>query len=189
MTAVRLQESAEAVVLREASRGAGKRPINEDTGRTHNSGRAELGRRTRPSMVLTWSVEADRLSYQAASTVAEKSAASSRKNCQEPPYADPHVRWCGSGADWIPKLEVPTCQGMVAADDVSCKHTRVLVASGSTGDGESFLMSPGKRKSSGEMDLLAVNPLQPVIRVRTWVRTSNSTASDHFRLRRNVLFI
>jgi len=25
-----------------------------------------------------------------------KSAASFRKDCQEPPYADPHVRWCGS---------------------------------------------------------------------------------------------
>ena len=25
-----------------------------------------------------------------------KSAASFREDCQEPPYADPHVRWCGS---------------------------------------------------------------------------------------------
>ena len=46
--------------------GAGVQPINLDTGRTHNSERAELGRQTRPSVVLTWSVEADRLSYRAA---------------------------------------------------------------------------------------------------------------------------
>ena len=38
----------------------------------HNSGRAELGRQTRPSVVLSRSVEADRLSYRAAITVAEK---------------------------------------------------------------------------------------------------------------------
>jgi len=47
-------------------------PDNEETGRTHNSGRAELGRQSRPSMALTWSVEADWLSYQAATIMAEK---------------------------------------------------------------------------------------------------------------------
>src|SRR5436190_11255646 len=45
MTAVREQESAEAVVPRATSRKL-------DTGRTHNSGRAELGGQTRPSVVL-----------------------------------------------------------------------------------------------------------------------------------------
>jgi hypothetical protein len=44
----------------------------EKTGRTHNSGRAELGRQTRPSVVLSRSDEADRLSIRAAVTVAEK---------------------------------------------------------------------------------------------------------------------
>jgi hypothetical protein len=47
-------------------------PENEETGRTHNSGRAELGRQTRPSLVLSRSDEADRLSYRAAINVAEK---------------------------------------------------------------------------------------------------------------------
>ena len=66
-----------------------------DTGRTHNSGRAELGRQTRPSLVLSRSDEADWLSYGQRPAWQRKSAASFRKDCQEPPYADPHVRWCG----------------------------------------------------------------------------------------------
>ena len=32
-----------------------------------------------------------------------KSAASFRKDCQEPPYADPHVRWCGSWGEQSPR--------------------------------------------------------------------------------------
>src|SRR5439155_7779029 len=40
--------------------------------------------------------EADWLSYRQRSSWQRKSAASFRKDCQEPPYADPHVRWCGS---------------------------------------------------------------------------------------------
>ena len=66
------------------------------TGRTHNSGRAELGRQTRPSMVWTGSDEADWLSLRQRPSWQRKSAARSVKDCQEPPYADPHVRWCGS---------------------------------------------------------------------------------------------
>jgi hypothetical protein len=42
------------------------------TGWTHNSGRAELGRQTRPPAVLSRSDEADRLSVRAAISVAEK---------------------------------------------------------------------------------------------------------------------
>jgi hypothetical protein len=49
--------------------GAGK---PEQTGRPHNSGRAELDGQTRPSVVLSWSDEAERLSYQTAAIVAEK---------------------------------------------------------------------------------------------------------------------
>src|SRR4051812_37320325 len=45
--------------------------------------------------VLSRSVEADSPNYRAAIAVAEKEAASFRKDSQEPPYADPHVRWCG----------------------------------------------------------------------------------------------
>ena len=38
----------------------------------------------------------NRRSYGQRSSWQRKSAASFRKDCQEPPYADPHVRWCGS---------------------------------------------------------------------------------------------
>jgi hypothetical protein len=41
------------------------------------------------------SAEADWLSYRQRSSWQRKSAASFRKDCQEPPDADPHVRWCG----------------------------------------------------------------------------------------------
>ena len=51
--------------------GAGQWPAIE-TGGPHNSGRAELGRQTRPLAVLSRSDEADWLSYRAAITVAEK---------------------------------------------------------------------------------------------------------------------
>ena len=50
--------------------------INEETGGTHDSGRAELGRQTRPLLVLSRSVEADGLSYRAAISVAEKECCS-----------------------------------------------------------------------------------------------------------------
>ena len=72
-------------------------------GGPHNSGRAELGRQTRPSMVLSRSDEADRPSYRTAIIVAEKECCFVRQDCQEPPYADPHVRWCGSRGQQCPR--------------------------------------------------------------------------------------
>ncbi len=66
------------------------------SGRTHNSGRVELGRQTRPPVILSRSDEADWPSLRQRPSWQRKSAASFRKDCQEPPYADPHVRWCGS---------------------------------------------------------------------------------------------
>ena len=78
-------------------------PGDGNTGRTHNSGRAELGRQTRPLVVLSRRAEADWLSCRAAITVAEKECCSIRKDCQEPPYADPHVRWCGSWGKQFPR--------------------------------------------------------------------------------------
>ena len=75
MTVVRAQESAEAIVpgaYREQRAG-------DDTGRPHNPGRAELGRQTRPSVVLSRSDEADRLSCRPATTVAEKECCSIHK--------------------------------------------------------------------------------------------------------------
>ena len=50
---------------------------NEETGRTHDPGRAELGRQTRPVRVLSRSVDADRLSFGQRSSWQRKSAASS----------------------------------------------------------------------------------------------------------------
>ena len=55
--------------------GAGQWPAIA-TGGPHNSGRAELGRQTRPLVVLSRSDEADWLSYRAAITVAEKECCS-----------------------------------------------------------------------------------------------------------------
>jgi hypothetical protein len=46
-------------------------------------------------VVLSRSDEADRPSSGQRSSWQRKSAASFRQDCQEPPYADPHVRWCG----------------------------------------------------------------------------------------------
>src|SRR6266436_255615 len=56
------------------SRGhsTGSNEPENSTGRTHNSGRAELGRQTRPSVVLSRSDEADSAELLAAIIVAEK---------------------------------------------------------------------------------------------------------------------
>ena len=62
-----------------------------------------LAGRTRPSMVLSRGDEADWLSTGQRSAWQRKSAASFRKDCQEPPYADPHVRWCGSWGEQSPR--------------------------------------------------------------------------------------
>ena len=70
----REQESAEAIVPRATSR-------KNETGRTHNSRRAEPGRQTRPSLVLGRSDEADRPSYRTAISVAETECCSVRKDC------------------------------------------------------------------------------------------------------------
>jgi len=79
------------------------------------------------------------------------------------------------------------CQRTAETADSVCKATSVLVASGISGAGTSFLMSPGKRKSSGETDLLALMPLQPVIRAKD----NQSTGPHQSRLwdKRNALFI
>jgi hypothetical protein len=65
-------------------------------GRSHHSGRAEPGRQSRPSEVLTRRNEAGWPSGGQRSSRQRKSGCFVRKDCQEPPDADPHVRWCGS---------------------------------------------------------------------------------------------
>src|SRR5712671_5185966 len=56
------------------SRGhsTGRNEPENETGWTHNSGRAELGRQTRPSLVLSRSDEAESAELRAAIIVAEK---------------------------------------------------------------------------------------------------------------------
>src|SRR5882762_9592017 len=84
----REQESAEAIVP-----GATSRKMKPD-GLTTREGLNLVGRHDH-----RWScpgaLRPNRLSYGQRSSWQRKSAASFRKDCQEPPYADPHVRWCG----------------------------------------------------------------------------------------------
>ena len=90
----------------------GKRP-----GRSHDSGRAEPGRQSRPSEVLTRRDEAGWLSSGLRPSRQRKSGCFIRKDCQEPPDADPHVRWCGSWEgqpsrppDWATRERLPCLQ-------------------------------------------------------------------------------
>jgi hypothetical protein len=92
------------------------------TGWSHNSGRAELGRQTRPSMVLFRKRRRRLAQLPAAIIVAEKEwLRHSARDCQEPPYADPHVRWCGrregdAAADpispWLSVVTYHLCKGL-----------------------------------------------------------------------------
>ena len=61
-----------------------------------------LAGRTRPSVVLSRSVDADRPSSRQRSLWQRKSGCSIRQDCQEPPDADPHVRWCGRRGEQSP---------------------------------------------------------------------------------------
>jgi hypothetical protein len=54
---------------------------------------------------------------------------------------------------WLPWLPWPAW----------ASNGTVLVWVGINGDGGLFCMSPGRKKSNGEMDLLALMPLQPAI--------------------------
>src|SRR6266404_2360735 len=89
MAVVREQESAEAIVP-----GVTSRKTAPD-GLTTREGLNLAGRHDH-----RWScpgaMRPNRLSCGQRSSWQRKSAASFRKDCQEPPYADPHVRWCGS---------------------------------------------------------------------------------------------
>ena len=69
-------------------------PANPD-GLTTREG-LNLAGRTRPSVVLFRCDEADWPSAGQRPSWQRKSGCCVRKDCQEPPYADPHVRWCGS---------------------------------------------------------------------------------------------
>jgi hypothetical protein len=72
-------------------------PDNEETGRTRLTTREgpNLAARHDHRWSCFGSDEADWPSYRQRPSWQGKSAASIRKDCQEPPYADPHVRWCG----------------------------------------------------------------------------------------------
>src|SRR5438093_9209407 len=89
MTVGREQESAEAIVP-----GATSRKTKPD-GLTTREGLNLAGRHDH-RVSCPGAMRPNRLSYGQRSSWQRKSAASFRKDCQEPPYADPHVRWCGS---------------------------------------------------------------------------------------------
>src|SRR5678815_551939 len=84
----REQESAEAVVPRATSRKT--RP----DGLTTREG-LNLASRHDHWWSCPGAMTPNRLRYGQRSSWQRKSAAAFRKDCQEPPYADPHVRWCG----------------------------------------------------------------------------------------------
>src|SRR5882724_12061556 len=88
MAVVREQESAEAIVP-----GATSRKTKPD-GLTTREGLNLAGRHDH-RWSCSGSDEADWPSDRQRPLWQRKSAASFRKDCQEPPYADPHVRWCG----------------------------------------------------------------------------------------------
>src|ERR1043166_6186311 len=90
------QESAEAIVP-----GATSRKTTPD-GLTTREGLNLAGRHDH-RWSCSGSVEADRLSYRQRPSWQRKSAAQFRKDCQEPPYADPHVRWCGRRGEKSPR--------------------------------------------------------------------------------------
>jgi hypothetical protein len=85
----------------------------------HNSGRAELGRQNRTiGGLVPRCVEADWPSTGQRPPWQRKSGCSIRQDCQEPPDADPHVRWCGRRgrnppADPIGQQELAAPQGQV----------------------------------------------------------------------------
>src|SRR5262249_38677907 len=82
---VRAQKSAEAIVPGVTSRGKPRmdsQPWKGRLGRQHDHSWTQAG------------VEAERGS-RARASVAEKECCSILRDCQEPPDADPHVRWRG----------------------------------------------------------------------------------------------
>ena len=73
-------------------------------GGSHNSGRAELGRQnTTIGGLVPPCVDADWLSTGQRSPWQRKSDCSIRQDCQEPPDADPHVRWCARRGEQSPR--------------------------------------------------------------------------------------
>ena len=95
MSFVREQESAEAAVPGTTSRKT--KPDGLTTREGLNLAGRHDHRWSRPG-----AMRPNRLSYGQRSSWQRKSAASFRKDCQEPPYADPRVRWCGSTAGKLP---------------------------------------------------------------------------------------
>jgi hypothetical protein len=102
------------------SRGhsTGSNEPDNNTGRTHNSGRAELGRQTRPSVVLSRSDEAESAELRAAITVAEK-------ECCVIPRGLPGTAVCGPACTvvWEPGGET-----LQATRFGSSRHDTVILA-------------------------------------------------------------
>src|SRR5882724_5317338 len=95
----REQESAEAIVPGATSRKTKPDGLTTREGLNLAADPPPLGLR-RGRHDHRWScpgaMRPNRLSYGQRSSWQRKSAASFRKDCQEPPYADPHVRGVGA---------------------------------------------------------------------------------------------
>src|SRR6266481_1108905 len=110
------------------SRGhsTGSNEPENSTGRTHNSGRAELGRQTRPSVVLSRSDEAESAELRAAIIVAEKECCVIPQGLPGPPYADPHVRWCGRREGKLSRRPDSAISSLLARPPLKQTLTNVL---------------------------------------------------------------
>src|SRR6266404_7956393 len=132
MAVVREQESAEAIVP-----GVTSRKTAPD-GLTTREGLNLAGRHDH-----RWScpgaMRPNRLSCGQRSSWQRKSAASFRKDCQEPPYADPHVRWCGSREGQNPPGDPIGCGSCLA----KLHKARVCIPLGITFDEKLKFMSLG----------------------------------------------
>ena len=83
----------------------GNEPGN--TGGPHNSGRAELGRQnTTIGGLVPGAMKPIGRALGSDHRGRERVAAVSVRDCQEPPDADPHVRWCGRRGEKSPPTRI-----------------------------------------------------------------------------------
>ncbi len=144
-------------------------PGEGSTGRTHKLGRAELDGQTRPSVVLTWSNEAERLSYQAATVVAEKECCSNPQGPSGTAVRGPActVVWEAGGAIPPPTRLglwfIPSAQNNQRGNDEKHGKQRVIDAHSRPAVA---CKSEGKKRCKGERYHGAERGQQPPCRHR-----------------------
>jgi hypothetical protein len=123
-----MQESAEAVVPRVTSRETNRTDSQLGKGRTWQ---AEHDHRWSGSR----GDEADWPSPGPRSPWQRQSGCFIRQDCQEPPDADPHVRWCGRRGeqsprrpDWASRLLISSAICPVRPAQTLARHHRAIVA-------------------------------------------------------------